>query len=507
MAQTACAVKLFVTTSCRSYMEPWLVKPQKQCTGTGFATQNRLIVTNAHVVQDAQVVEVKKNSHSKKYPARVICIGHDVDLALVEVVDQSFWMEPEAQVFIDLSSADQEYPELYSEVRTVGFPAGGNTVCVTRGVISRLDGHVYVHPRCQSIFEGTVNSPGYLPIIQIDAAINQGNSGGPVFDAYGRCVGVASSTLPSAQNVGYIIPLDIVLLFVCEHRDTGKWTGISEIGLRCSTLESDAMREYLQMGERSGLRIRSVAPLGAASKVVRAGDILLEVDGYAVSNEGYVCLPFSGQKVEIPYDVLVTRKRKGEPSVLKLLREGQEHQETVVFGPIAPLAPRFDRYDSSPEYLMLGGMMFTKLTIPLINEYLHSTPEQQRNNFIDTSVISEATEKWKNGTEELVVRVRCFKHQVNLGYTCASMCVLRRFNGADVVTFAGLAELAATALCPNGPGSPFIIFDFDQAGRTPSSQVVLRAADIRDADNEICKNQHIPMTQKLAAPLARPQFV
>merc|ERR1719171_388008 len=92
-------------------------------------------------------------------------------------------------------SSFEDYAELYSEVRAVGFPTGGNTICVTKGVVSRIDAQRYVHPMLKGLDKG---SEGVLPIIQIDAAINPGNSGGPAFDSVNSVVGVASSAVMNA---------------------------------------------------------------------------------------------------------------------------------------------------------------------------------------------------------------------------------------------------------------------------------------------------------------------
>jgi len=93
-------------------------------------------------------------------------------------------------------------PKLDENVTCVGFPQGGTQISVTRGVVSRID----------------VNSQ-YVLRIQIDAAINSGNSGGPVFDEQGQVVGVASSVLRGAGNIGYIVPGKIVSMFLSMCRD------------------------------------------------------------------------------------------------------------------------------------------------------------------------------------------------------------------------------------------------------------------------------------------------
>ena len=125
-------------------------------------------------------------------------------------------------------------------------------------------------------------------IYQIDAAINPGNSGGPTFDAAGKILGVSSSGMPGKQNVGYIIPATIAQMFLSEVQETGGWSGVSELGVECRRLECDAMRDYLSMGDETGVLVEAVAPLGALHGVIKPGDVVTAIDEHEVSNEGKV---------------------------------------------------------------------------------------------------------------------------------------------------------------------------------------------------------------------------
>eukprot|EP00406_Dinophysis_acuminata_P002139 CAMPEP_0179214168 /NCGR_PEP_ID=MMETSP0797-20121207/2156_1 /TAXON_ID=47934 /ORGANISM="Dinophysis acuminata, Strain DAEP01" /LENGTH=530 /DNA_ID=CAMNT_0020920151 /DNA_START=39 /DNA_END=1631 /DNA_ORIENTATION=+ len=496
---TGSVVKFFVTSASRSYLLPWVVQKESRSTGTGFVIPGRLIMTNAHVVDNAMVVEVKKQDEPRKYRAEVVCIGHDSDLALATVSDERFWNEPTPLRPIAWGTGDT-FAELYSEVRAVGFPTGGSTICATKGVVSRVDAHVYVHPRIKGVNSATKNSSGCLPVIQIDAAINPGNSGGPAFDSRNCVVGVASSAMSRAQNVGYIIPTKVALVFLNEYLSTGRWTGISNSGLRTNSLESDAMRAFLQMGDRTGVRIRSVAPLGATAGKVQPGDILLEVDRHTVSNESTISLQLSEHKVDLHFEVLVTQKAKGETTTLRLLRDGAEIEDTVTFSPIPPLAVRFDRYDSSPRYILLGGLVFSVMTIPLFSEYAEAKKEERRI-LLPNSVYLSATDEWKeHEDQEMVVLLRTLKHTVNLGYDCSEVRQLKRFNGIPVRTLSGLADAAAAVL--DGPGGAatveFLRFGFEDDPEDFDS-IVLQASGLRQADAEICKNHRIAKSVELGA--------
>jgi len=469
-----------------------VVNKEKQSTGTGFVVDGRLLLTNAHVIEDATMVEVKKQQQAQKYQAKVVCIGHDVDLALVMVEDESFWQDPEPLHPVTWGSKET-YPDLYSEVRVVGFPSGGSTICVTKGVISRVDAQLYVHPKLKGIWPHTHGCHGFLPIIQIDAAINPGNSGGPAFDASCNVVGIASSGMPGAQNVGYIIPNQIAFLFLDEYAKSKAWTGVSETGVMPKVLESKAMRKYLKMGDKTGVLIESVAPLGAAAGTVLAKDILLAIDGVQLTHEGKVSCRISGQDVEMSADVLISRKPKNSKTLLTLLRNGVEYNKEVVFTPIPPLSPRYDRYDSSPTYVILGGLVFTKHSHALIKEYLN-IDQKERTILITGEVLNQGTDQWKEReNHEVVLLLRTLRHPINVGYGGKSVKILKRFNGDPVETLAGLANAAAAALDgPNGPACDFLRFGFHGDQPDDFDSVVLVASEVRAADAAICKTHRIP---------------
>mmetsp|Transcript_78575 Transcript_78575/g.173413 ORF Transcript_78575/g.173413 Transcript_78575/m.173413 type:complete len:519 (-) Transcript_78575:146-1702(-) len=481
-------VKFFVTKAARSYLMPWVVHRETNVTGTGFVIDGRLLMTNAHVIEDAMVVEVKKHDLPKKFRGRVVCIGHDVDLALVRVDDERFWCHP--NVLLPVTFSADTFAELYSEVRAVGFPTGGSTICVSKGVVPRVDAQIYVHSRSKGVAHDTLNSPGRLPIIQIDAAINPGNSGGPTFDITNNVIGVASSGLPKAQNVGYIIPTKIAMVFLKEYLSQGSWSGICETGLETIPLENDAMREFLRMGQRTGVRVVSVAPLGAAQGKIHSGDILVEVDGLAVSNEHTVPLQLGEQKVDLDYGVLISQKQKGEITLIKVLRNGEEIEQQIVFAPIPPLARRFDRYDSSPRYLLVGGLVFSVMSLPLFNEFCELRREDRRLN-VTTTTYFAAVKRWKDRPEqEVIILLRTLKHPVNLGYNFCSTRILSRFNGKSMESLAQLAEEVSKALDADGSTEEFLRFGFEDDPEEFDS-MVLKAEGIRKADLELCKNHRI----------------
>lgn len=485
---TDVVVKIHGTGLRPSYLIPWQVKGQREWTGTGFVLPEQRILTNAHVVEDATVLQVTKQEDPKKFRAHVACIAHDVDLAIVKVEDPLFWADLPAATFAG------ELPDLYSEVKAVGFPSGGATVCVTKGVISRVDAQLYVHPQLCGIQDGSRNSPGSVIILQIDAAINPGNSGGPAFNDFGHVVGVASSGLPNRQNVGYIIPATIAKMFLSEYNETGKWSGLSEIGMVVEPLENDSMRRFLKMGNQNGVLVTDIAPLGALSRDVKPGDVITHIDDCDVTNEGTVPIVVAGQKVFVDIDALVTKKVKGEATTFRILRGGETMEVTVALTPIPPLAPRFHGYDSQPDFVLVGGIVFTRGTVPLYNEYLQAR-RGNATRFISDSVVWDHYDAYKeDDRHELVVLLTILKHDVNLGYGIEHTGILEAFNEQKMKSLAEFARLLGEAMCDES--MEFFRFrtrkNCKQASDATRPDIVLERAKIEAADKDICATSRIP---------------
>eukprot|EP00931_Biecheleriopsis_adriatica_P049872 TRINITY_DN28857_c0_g1_i1.p1 TRINITY_DN28857_c0_g1~~TRINITY_DN28857_c0_g1_i1.p1 ORF type:complete len:562 (-),score=94.41 TRINITY_DN28857_c0_g1_i1:120-1805(-) len=500
---TDTVVKIHGTGVRPSYLIPWQVKSQKEWTGTGFVLTERRILTNAHVVEDATVLQVTKQDSPKKFRARAVCVAHDLDLAIVIVDEETFWEDLPTATLAD------RLPDLYSEVKAVGFPTGGSTVCVTKGVISRIDAMLYVHPQIMGVDAGSRNSPGPVILLQIDAAINPGNSGGPTFDNKGIVVGVASSGLPSAQNVGYIIPATIASMFVDEYARTQSWSGLSELGISGVPLENDSMRSFLKMEDQSGILVTDVAPLGALHGKVQPGDVLTHLDGHDVTNEGTVPLVIAGQKVYVEAEALVTQKAKGIETRFGILRDGRPQEVEVALIPIPPLAPRFHGYDCCPEYLLVGGIVFVTGCVPMYHDYIQGR-SQSRNasRFIsDTCIWSSFNEFKQDEDHELVCLLNILKHDVNLGYGPDDhLGILEYFNDQPVRNLKSLASMVGSVM--RAQEEDFLRFrtrktskaadDSKQKmflmGRVEGKRpdIVLSLAKVASADAEICKMNNIP---------------
>ena len=264
-------VKLEVEKATSRFDCPWANRTDNG-SGSGVVIGDGRILTCAHCVADASFIAVRKNNEDTLYHATVSFIDHDADLALVQVEDSKF--------MVDITPMEiGETPQVQDEVVAVGYPVGGDDISYTRGIVSRIEDIRYEH--------------GWACLlgVQVDAAINHGNSGGPVIDMKsGKIAGIAfqAKGQDEGEALGYIIPPDVIRHFLVDIRD-GKVDGFPEGLFSWETMENPAKRRYYGMDSgQTGVVADVDSALG--KDTLCCDDILLEVDGYKVSNIGRIRL-------------------------------------------------------------------------------------------------------------------------------------------------------------------------------------------------------------------------
>uniref|UniRef100_A0A0E0KYG2 PDZ domain-containing protein n=1 Tax=Oryza punctata TaxID=4537 RepID=A0A0E0KYG2_ORYPU len=398
-------------------------------------------------------VKVKRRGDDKKYIAKVLARGIECDLALLSVENEEFWRGTEPLQLGRL-------PCLQDSVTVVGYPLGGDTISVTKGVVSRIEVTPYAH--------GTSDLLG----IQIDAAINPGNSGGPAFNDHGECIGVAFQVFRSdeAENIGYVIPTTVVSHFLNDYQKNGKYTGFPCLGVLLQKLENPALRESLKVPSSEGVLVRRVEPTAPASKVLRKGDVITSFDGVAVGCEGTV--PFRSTE-RIAFRYLTSQKYAGDVAQLGIIRAGNTMKVQTVLQPRKHLVP-FHVEGGQPSYLIVAGLVFTPLTEPFIEEECEET--------LGLKLLAKA--RYSLSTfegEQIVIVSQVLAHEVNIGYEHMGNQQVIKLNGTVVKNIHHLAHLVDN--CKD----KFLTFEFED-----DFLVVLDREEATTASSDILKEHAIP---------------
>jgi S1-C subfamily serine protease len=406
-------VRIQATSQEPNYRAPWSAGEVASGVGAGFIIQDNRIMTNAHVISNGRFLAVSKEGDPKPYPARVLHIAHDCDLALLTVDNPNFFKDTVALDFGGI-------PAIESTVSVYGYPIGGDRLSVTRGVVSRIDFQTYSHSGVDSHLT-----------VQIDAAINPGNSGGPVLQE-GKVVGVAFQgyTGDVAQNVGYMIPTPVIHRFLKDVAD-GHYDRYMDLTVSYHPLHNPAMRRALGLTDGdSGVFVGRVYGGGVSEGRLQPGDVLLAIDGLPIASDGTVSM--DGAPVEMAE--VVERKFKGEKVDLKVLREGKELIVTIPLTHPWPFSLQAQAYNEKPRFVVFGGLVFQPVDANFIAEH---NPDDLRLRFYFDNFISRNIYRER---EEIVVLSNILADPVNAYGSEFRYEIVDKINGQKIQRIDDVAE-------------------------------------------------------------------
>jgi len=421
-------VKIFGVHTEPNYSMPWQMKRQKKSTSSGFVISGRRILTNAHSIVYQTSVHVRKHGYAKKYSAKVLAEGHESDLAMLTVEDDSFWEGIAPLEFGDI-------PHLQDSVTVIGYPTGGDNISITQGIVSRVD---YVH---------YTHGCSKLLAIQIDAAINSGNSGGPALKG-NKVVGISFETLVNAENIGYIIPSTVIKHFLEDIERHSQYTGFCEIGIVCQSMENPQLKKFLKMDESmTGLIINRVDPLGAGHEIVQKDDVLLEIDHVPIADD---CTVQFRDDERISFKHLLLNKFVGDTATLTLLREGQEIYRDVQLKKTKLLVPL--DFEKPPSYFIYAGLVFVPLTqLYLRHQWGKQWDRKAPVRLCDLAINADL----KHPDQQVVLLSQVLVHDVNTGYQHTTNIQVHKFNGVEIQNLQHLVSLVESCT------ESFVRFDLE----------------------------------------------
>jgi S1-C subfamily serine protease len=414
--KTAPVIRVYSTSQDPDYDSPWQSQSPTSGTGSGVVIDDGLVLTGAHVVANATFIQVQKLSDPDKVVARVKAICHDADLALLEIEDPQFTKDIGLPVIGELC-------DLQDEVSVVGFPIGGDEISITEGVVSRVEVQQYDH------------SQRHLLAATVDAAINEGNSGGPVFKD-GKIVGIAFQKLSDADNIGEMVPAPLIHRFL-EAVKTGRSVEMPSLGIVSQNLENRVLRKQVGLSKKdTGVLVSAVEWGSATSGVLKPGDALLKVAGYSIANNGTIRFQ---DRYRTLFDAALTTHFIGDRVRITYLRDGERHKTEITLGPMRPLVPR-SQYDRAPTYYLFGGLVFQKLTRDFLatwDEWWDKAPNELLSAYY-TGIRNEEQ-------HEMVVLSRVFADELTVGYEHYDTQLLKSVNGQTPRDMRHLVQLVENA--------------------------------------------------------------
>ena len=462
-------VKIHAVQQAPDLLRPWTRNSPQQIKGSGVVIDGRRILTNAHVVRYASQIYVQPNQSASHIPARIEAITAGMDLAILKLDDESFFDNRGALPFA------QELPRVKDSINVYGYPTGGTELSVTQGIVSRIEYTDYYY-----------QATGLR--IQVDAALNFGNSGGPAVSD-GKLVGLVFSLIQNAQNIGYLIPVEEIQHFLSDIKD-GVYNGKPQTHDLIQTIENDALRQRL--GLPKGINGVMVAqpyrdnpdyPLKEWDVITKIGDTPIDADG----------------KVSIRYDLrlsasyLVQKYAKNGLLPLTVFRNGDLMSVNLPVGSQRELVIPY-LLDANPRYFIFGPFVFSQTT----QDYLERLGNQRPGSFgrRPSPLITRRQDRPAFENEELVVVASpLFPHRITKGYDDPNRSVISEINGVPVRNLRHLVEL----LRDNRDEQ--ISFKFASSGVLTHETMVFNRKDLLDATGKILEENGIryPASQDLRA--------
>jgi S1-C subfamily serine protease len=451
-------IKLFAVRTEPNLSMPWQMKRQYSSTASGFAVSERRIVTNAHAVAFQTSIRVRKHGSAEKFMARVIGVCHQSDLAVLTVDDDTFWRDVDCLEFGDI-------PELQESITVIGYPTGGDSISVTKGVVSRIEETYYSHGNFR------------LLAIQIDAAINPGNSGGPALSLDMKVVGVCFETLLNAENIGYIIPIPVVQHFLEDvEKNKGNCSGFCDIGIQIQLMESEHIRLAMGMtSEQTGILVNKVYPLSDAMNVLQKDDVILSIAGAPIGNDGTIPFRDGGERVSFRYAIL--SKFDGDSVCMTILRKDKVLDvEVKVMKPGMLAAIPANQYDVVPSYFIFAGMVFQVLTQPYLSQEWGKEWQQKAPvRFVEKALYAPK----ERPDQEVVILSQILAADINVTYQQYVPNIVTHVNNVPIHSLRHLVELVESNQ------APFLRLDLESERVIvlDAKQATVQSADILESHN------------------------
>jgi S1-C subfamily serine protease len=453
-------IKIYTTQAAPDYFTPWRLLTPRQSSGSGAVIEGNQILTNAHVIANASYVQAQKHNDPQRYQARVTFVSHEADLAIITIDEPGFFSDLKALSIGDL-------PDPLQEVSVYGYPIGGKTLSITKGILSRVEQQIYAH------------AGAYVLAGQIAAAINPGNSGGPVI-VNQEIVGVVMQANAGgrAENLGYFVPPSIIRHVLTDSKD-GVNDGFPDLGFRTQTLDSPAAKAaYGLKKNQDGVLVIKVFEDSPAADTFKENDVILRIDEYDIAEDGTIKLSkdlltdykHAIDMHHINEEISVTYSRSGIEDTITLRAEKALENYSLVKG---------DQFDQTPRYFIYGGVLFVPLNMNLLkrwgSDWRRAAPVgllQMRN-------------EWSSPERsEVVVALQVLAADVNLGYHDWRNWVVESINGRQVKNFDDFSNELKNNTQEN------VVFE-----NRNGYQMVINHSDAEKSESSILEQYRIPSSR------------
>lgn len=448
-------VKIHTTQRLPNPYRPWTKLDPRELSGSGAVIEGNRILTNAHVVMYAREIYVQPYQAADRIEAKVVAVSPTMDLAILEISDKEFFKTHPA---LPISKG---LPSLKQTVNAYGYPTGGKDLSITEGIISRIEIAAY--------------NLGYIGVrVQVDAALNPGNSGGPAM-VDGKIVGIVYSGIPSADNIGYLIPSEEVNLFLEDIAD-GKYDGKPHLVAGMQTAENEAFRNMLKLDASvTGVVVTEIPKV--LNDMLKEWDVITHIGEFAIDNDARILVR---EDLRLDFRYQVPRLAKDGKVEFTVLRKGESIKINV------PVLKRANAVIQSllgeyPRFFIYGPLVFTVGTHEFVNSMGARGPAMLT--AIGSPLIARLGDDKNEEDEELVaVASPMFSHKIIKGYGNPFLSVIKSVNGVKIKNLRHLVETLRSIK------DDYVIFRFDDKR---AEMLVFNRKEIEEATEDILNDNGI----------------
>lgn len=451
-------VKIFSTVRYPDHFKPWNKQSPSDRVGSGVVIDGKRILTAAHVVLYASQIQIQANEEGDKIVGHVAEISPETDLAIIKLDDDSFFDNHPP-----LPRADK-LPDFKDTVMAYGFPTGGTSLSITKGIVSRIEFTKY-------------NSGAAGLRIQVDAAVNPGNSGGPAL-VDGKMIGLTFAHLTRAENISYIIPCEEIELFL-KGVAQGNYHGRPILYVAMQGLQNATLRTFLRAGKSVHGAVVQRAIGNVESFPLRKWDIVTHIADSPIDDEGMVHLP-SGLRVAFTY--LIEKTMHDNKVPLTIVRDGKVlHVEAPVISRPPLVMPPLE--GSYPSYFVYGPLVFSDASTEMLVDLIEGSASRVWTPALldhGSPLIRRCDDSPAFPGERLVVVTTFFPDPIGRGYADPTTEVVKYVNGTPIKNLAQLVQVLRDCR------DPFVVFDFQE--RASPTLVFPRQEMISETDEILSEN-------------------
>jgi hypothetical protein len=445
-------VNLRVTVSSYEQFQPWKKSDVAQLSGYGCAVAPYMILTTAENVANAAVIQIRRYDKTDFISATIKAIDYEYNLCLLELNKDEAGQPFKPITFGDIYSKGKEL--------SIYWLATGGSVTDARGILDRA--------QCESNPVSYNNNLFYI-LTNPSRATSRAEV---VLDG-GKAIGIVGFS--GRTDIG-VIPAEYINRFLTEaQKDSYK--GFGDVGFEAATLLDPAARKYLKLPAdvQNGIYVSKVYTLGTGTAELKAGDVIMSIDGYELNPYGkYLHNDYD----RISYHHLIGKRPVGEKIPFVVLRDGVQLSVDVEVRDIltnSMLVPHYD-YDQQPEYYVVGGYVFQKLTRDYFKlwgeNWLGKAPPHLLHYCLDEA-FSPSEER-----KEIILLSYVLPAPINLGYQDLGRLVVSKWNGVTINSFADIETAHGL-----NPEQPFDVVEFEM----DNPKVVIPRQYLEPMDEQIAK--------------------